>query len=163
MPSRLGKIDRWQGKHWDKSRWGRRRESNATSANYDLAALPLSYTGPRCRTLCDGLASYNQNLSHASEFPEHLPRRRVVQPARTSCPSSGSTKLSKVGEDVTKSIQGHHLLAASEELGIFHGRLDPLAGTADLPVTIRGGGGARGSTWPLSRSEEFAAITPPVT
>src|SRR5262249_8105257 len=39
--------------------WGWRRESNATSANYDLAALPLSYTGPRCRTLCDGLASYN--------------------------------------------------------------------------------------------------------
>ena len=46
-------------------------------------------------------------------------------------PSRGSTKLSKVGEDVTKSIQGHHLLAASEELGIFHGRLDQLAG---LPI-----------------------------
>jgi hypothetical protein len=70
---------------WDESRWGRRRESNATSANYDLAALPLSYTGPRCRTLCDGLASYNQNLSHVSGFPEHLTCRRVVQPARTSC------------------------------------------------------------------------------
>ena len=36
----------------------------------------LSYTGPRRRTLCDGLASYNQNLSHASGFPEHLPRRQ---------------------------------------------------------------------------------------
>ena len=36
----------------------------------------LSYTGPRCRTLCDSLASYNQNLSHASGFAEHLPRRR---------------------------------------------------------------------------------------
>ena|GEM_PF-4629960 len=31
--------------------WGRRRESNTTPANYDLAALPLSYTGPRFRTL----------------------------------------------------------------------------------------------------------------
>jgi hypothetical protein len=30
----------------------------------------LSYTGLRCRTLCDSLASYNQNLSHASGFPD---------------------------------------------------------------------------------------------
>jgi hypothetical protein len=72
-----------------KNGWGRRRESNAPSANYDLAALPLSYTGPRCRTLCDSLASYNQN----------------VQPARTSCPSCGSTKFSK-GRDCTEPSLG---------------------------------------------------------
>jgi transposase len=29
-------------------------------------------------------------------------RRRVVQPARTSCPCCGSTKLSKVREDATE-------------------------------------------------------------
>jgi transposase len=34
-------------------------------------------------------------------FPDHLPRRRVVHPAPTSCPCCGGTKLSKIGEDVT--------------------------------------------------------------
>jgi transposase len=36
-------------------------------------------------------------------FPEHLPRRRVVHPAPTSCPCCG-TKLSKIGEDVTETL-----------------------------------------------------------
>jgi transposase len=33
-----------------------------------------------------------------------LPRRRIVHPAPTSCPCCGSTKLSKVGEDVTETL-----------------------------------------------------------
>jgi transposase len=37
-------------------------------------------------------------------FPEHLPRRRVVHPAPTSCPCCGSTKLSKIGEDITETL-----------------------------------------------------------
>jgi len=38
------------------------------------------------------------------DFPAHLPRRRIVHPAPTSCPCCGSTKLSKVGEDVTETL-----------------------------------------------------------
>jgi hypothetical protein len=64
-------------------------------------------------------------ISRAPAVPARCPACADLLPSR------GSTKLSKVGEDVTKSIQGHHLLAASEELGIFHGRLDQLAG---LPI-----------------------------
>jgi transposase len=37
-------------------------------------------------------------------FPEHLPRRRIVYPAPTSCPCCGGTKLSKIGEDVTETL-----------------------------------------------------------
>jgi transposase len=37
-------------------------------------------------------------------FPAHLPRRRIVHPAPTSCPCCGSTKLSKIGEDVTETL-----------------------------------------------------------
>ena len=37
-------------------------------------------------------------------FPDHLPRRRIVHPAPTSCPCCGGTKLSKIGEDVTKTL-----------------------------------------------------------
>lgn len=37
-------------------------------------------------------------------FPEHLPRRRIVHPAPTSCPCCGSDKLSKIGEDITETL-----------------------------------------------------------
>jgi transposase len=38
-------------------------------------------------------------------FPAHLPRERVVIPAPACCPSCGSTKLSKLGEDVTETLE----------------------------------------------------------
>src|SRR5437870_6896162 len=38
-------------------------------------------------------------------FPDHLPRERVVIAAPTSCPCCGSTKLSKLGEDVTETLE----------------------------------------------------------
>ncbi|MBU1549481.1 MAG: IS66 family transposase [Alphaproteobacteria bacterium] len=38
-------------------------------------------------------------------FPEHLPRDRVVIAAPTSCPCCGSAKLSKLGEDITETLE----------------------------------------------------------
>ena len=38
-------------------------------------------------------------------FPDHLPRERVVVPALTSCACCGSERLSKVGEDVTETLE----------------------------------------------------------
>ena len=38
-------------------------------------------------------------------LPEHLPRERVVIAAPTSCPCCGSMKLSKLGEDVTETLE----------------------------------------------------------
>ena len=38
-------------------------------------------------------------------FPAHLPRERVFIPAPACCPSCGSTKLSKLGEDVTETLE----------------------------------------------------------
>jgi transposase len=37
-------------------------------------------------------------------FPADLPRRRIVHPAPTSCPCCGGNKLSKIGEDVTETL-----------------------------------------------------------
>jgi transposase len=37
-------------------------------------------------------------------FPEHLPRRRVVHPAPTCCSCCGGTRLSKIGEDITETL-----------------------------------------------------------
>ncbi len=38
-------------------------------------------------------------------FPTHLPRERVVIAAPESCPCCGSTKLSKLGEDITETLE----------------------------------------------------------
>jgi hypothetical protein len=38
------------------------------------------------------------------DFPDHLPRRRVVHSMPTSCLCCGGTKLSKIGEDVTETL-----------------------------------------------------------
>jgi transposase len=38
-------------------------------------------------------------------FPAHLPRERVVIPVPESCPCCGSSKLSKLGEDITETLE----------------------------------------------------------
>ena len=38
-------------------------------------------------------------------FPDHLPRERVVVPGPTACECCGSERLSKVGEDVTETLE----------------------------------------------------------
>jgi transposase len=38
-------------------------------------------------------------------FPEHLPRERVIVPGPVACTCCGSTKLSKLGEDVTETLE----------------------------------------------------------
>ncbi|GJD98778.1 IS66 family transposase [Methylobacterium isbiliense] len=38
-------------------------------------------------------------------FPAHLPRERIVIAAPTACPCCGSAKLSKLGEDITETLE----------------------------------------------------------
>ena len=38
-------------------------------------------------------------------FPEHLPRERVVVPGPTACACCGSERLSKIGEDITETLE----------------------------------------------------------
>lgn len=38
-------------------------------------------------------------------LPDHLPRTRIVYPAPTSCPCCGEENLSKLGEDVTETLE----------------------------------------------------------
>jgi transposase len=38
-------------------------------------------------------------------FPEHLPRERVILPGPTTCACCGSTKLAKLGEDITETLE----------------------------------------------------------
>ncbi len=38
-------------------------------------------------------------------FPDHLPRERVVEPGPTACQCCGSTRLRKLGEDITETLE----------------------------------------------------------
>ena len=49
--------------------------------------------------------SFEHRRPARKPFPEHLPRERVVIAAPQSCPCCGSTKLSKLGEDVTETLE----------------------------------------------------------
>jgi transposase len=48
--------------------------------------------------------SFMRRKATRRDFPEHLPRRRIVHPAPQSCPCCGSDKLSKIGEDITETL-----------------------------------------------------------
>jgi len=49
--------------------------------------------------------SFERKRPARKRFPEHLPRERVVIAAPQCCSCCGSTKLSKLGEDVTETLE----------------------------------------------------------
>jgi transposase len=49
--------------------------------------------------------SFERRRPSRKPFPEHLPRERVVIAAPENCPCCGSAKLSKLGEDVTETLE----------------------------------------------------------
>jgi transposase len=49
--------------------------------------------------------SFERRRPSRKPFPEHLPRERVIIAAPESCPCCGSTRLSKLGEDVTETLE----------------------------------------------------------
>ena len=49
--------------------------------------------------------SFQRRRPSRKPFPDHLPRERVVIAAPESCPCCGSTRLSKLGEDITETLE----------------------------------------------------------
>jgi transposase len=49
--------------------------------------------------------SFERKRPGRKPFPAHLPRERVVVPAPECCPCCGSANLSKLGEDVTETLE----------------------------------------------------------
>jgi transposase len=49
--------------------------------------------------------SFERKRPSRKPFPEHLPRERIVIAAPESCPCCGSAKLSKLGEDITETLE----------------------------------------------------------
>ena len=51
------------------------------------------------------VAAFTRKRPARKPFPEHLPRERVIVPGLTACPCCGGTRLSKLGEDVTETLE----------------------------------------------------------
>ena len=73
-------------------------ELEAFATEDELAAAKAA-----ARTLT--VRSFERKRPGRKPFPEHLPRERVVIPAPESCPCCGSMKLSKLGEDITETLE----------------------------------------------------------
>ena len=53
----------------------------------------------------EAVCAFERRQPVRKPFPEHLPRERVVLPAPCACPACGSARLSKLGEDVTSTLE----------------------------------------------------------
>ncbi|PWB60060.1 MAG: IS66 family transposase [Bradyrhizobiaceae bacterium] len=73
-------------------------ELEATATEDELAAETAV-------TRTETVRSFQRKRPSRKPFPDHLPRERVVIPAPESCPCCGSQKLSKLGEDVTETLE----------------------------------------------------------
>ncbi|MBI5121783.1 MAG: IS66 family transposase [Rhodospirillales bacterium] len=51
------------------------------------------------------VAAFTRQRPSRKPLPEHLPRERVVVPGPTSCACCGSTRLAKLGEDITETLE----------------------------------------------------------
>jgi transposase len=51
------------------------------------------------------VSAFERKAPSRKPFPEHLPRERIVIPAPTSCACCGGVRLSKLGEDITETLE----------------------------------------------------------
>jgi transposase len=72
----------------------------------ELEELAAAQGEDEAKTQTAGIPVRNFTRRPASRrsFPAHLPRRRIVHPAPTTCPCCGGINLSKIGEDITETL-----------------------------------------------------------
>src|ERR1700730_4659254 len=51
------------------------------------------------------VASFTRKRPASKPFPEHLPRERVIEPGPSACLCCGSSRLRKLGEDITETLE----------------------------------------------------------
>jgi transposase len=71
----------------------------------EAAATEDQLAAERAAARTQTVQSFQRKRPSRKPFPEHLPRERVVIPAPESCRCCGSRKLSKLGEDITETLE----------------------------------------------------------
>ena len=75
-------------------------ELETSASEDDLAAEQAA-----ARAGTTNVSAFVRKRPARKPFPEHLPRERVVVPGPTACACCGSSRLSKLGEDVTETLE----------------------------------------------------------
>ena len=76
-------------------------ELEAAVTEDDLAAEKVASDAARTTSV----AAFTRRRPSRKPFPEHLPRERVVIAGPTACACCGGTRLSRLGEDVTETLE----------------------------------------------------------
>jgi transposase len=71
----------------------------------ETAATEDELAAEKAAAKTETVKSFQRKRPARKPFPEHLPRERVMIPAPANCPCCGSAKLSKLGEDVTETLE----------------------------------------------------------
>ncbi len=71
----------------------------------EAAATEDELIAAKAATRTQTVKSFERKRASRKPFPDHLPRERIVIPAPESCPCCGSRKLSKLGEDITETLE----------------------------------------------------------
>jgi transposase len=97
----------------NRDRYGPRSERTARlldQMELQLEELEASATADElaaemARAKTTNVASFNRRRPSRKPFPEHLPRERVIVPGPAACACCGGTRLSKLGEDITETLE----------------------------------------------------------
>jgi transposase len=71
----------------------------------ETSAIEDELAAERVAAQTTGVAAFTRRRPSRKPFPEHLPRERVIVPGPTACPCCGGRRLSKLGEDVTETLE----------------------------------------------------------
>ncbi len=71
----------------------------------EAAATEDELASEQAAAVAQTVGSFQRKRPLRKPFPDHLPRERVVIAAPESCPCCGSARLSKLGEDITETLE----------------------------------------------------------
>src|SRR5262249_33334257 len=82
-----------------------RGATGSSPEDLEAAATEDELAAEKAAARTQTVKSFERKRPSRKPFPDHLPRERVVIVAPESCPCCGSAKLSKLGEDITETLE----------------------------------------------------------
>src|SRR3954470_19865764 len=97
----------------NRDRYGPRSERTArlldqlevTLEKLESSATEDELTAEMAAAKTTKVASFTGKRPSRQPFPEHLPRERLMVPGPTACACCGGSRLSKLGEDITETLE----------------------------------------------------------
>src|SRR5438552_3637158 len=97
----------------NRDRYGQRSERSArlldqlelTLEEMETAATEDELAAEMAAAKTTKVASFTRKRPSRNSFPDHLPRERVIVPGPVACSCCGGSRLSKLGEDITETLE----------------------------------------------------------